>query len=87
MIKPEDLEPEIWQFEFYLDAFAELASCRVNGMGLGAIPFTAIVEYSKIYSVGDLQEFIYIIRRMDNELLRLDAAKSNKTSNKAGKKK
>ena len=64
----------------YIDAFKELSSCRSGaGMGLGPIPFTAIVEYSRLFEIGeDFEDFHYIIRRMDNELLRLESQKSPK---------
>lgn len=40
-------------------------------MSIGPIPFTAIVEYCKIYEVQDVEEFIYIIRVMDNKFISL----------------
>ena len=74
--KPEDIEPNISGLEFYTLAFTELSTSRPVGMGVGAIPFTAIVEYFRVYPVGDLDEFIEIIRLMDNEYLRLEYEKS-----------
>lgn len=57
-------------------------------MGVAPIPFTAIVEYSRIYETGDLDEFVYLIRMMDDAFLRwhLNKSKSvNKpTDNKPG---
>jgi predicted ferric reductase len=69
---PED-EVDVTLFQFYVDAFRELGSNRQIGMGLGPIPFTSIVEYAKIYEVEDIVDFIYIIREMDNEYLRIQA--------------
>jgi hypothetical protein len=60
----------------YLDAFSELSSCRQSAMSLGPIPFTAIVEYSRLFDVGDFEDFHYVIRLMDNKLLSLEAEKS-----------
>jgi hypothetical protein len=74
--RPEHLEPNIGGFEFYFDAFRELSTCRPSGLDLAAIPFTAIVDYSRIYELGDFEDFIYIIRAMDNEFLRLHYLKS-----------
>lgn len=71
-LKPQDLEPDVHGFEFYFDAFRELSTCRPGGLDLQAIPFTAIVEYSRIYETGDLDEFIYVIRLMDNIFLELN---------------
>lgn len=68
---------------FYMEAFIELSSCRVSGLVLGPIPFTAIVEYSKLFYVGDFEDFHYYIRRMDNEFLRLQAEKSKSASSKS----
>jgi hypothetical protein len=78
MLKEEDKEPDIGPFRLYLDAFQELSTCRVNSMVLGPIPFTAIIEYSRLFDVGDFNEFHYCIRAMDNELLRLEAEQAKK---------
>lgn len=68
--KPDDLEPDTTGFGFYLDAFRELSTSRPAGMELSAIPFTAIVEYFRIYEIqDDFDEFAYIIRHMDNTYL------------------
>ncbi len=63
--------------DFYLDAFRELSTCRPSGLGLGAIPFTAIVEYSRIYELGDFDDFFYIIRKLDNTWIKLESEKSS----------
>lgn len=74
MLKPDQLEPEITGLEFFLDAFRELSTSRQSGFSIGAIPFTAIVEYFSIYEIdGDFDEFIYVIRRMDSVFLELNA--------------
>lgn len=49
-------------------------------MGVAPIPFTSIAEYSKIYDVGDLDEFHYFIRRMDSTFLKLEDAKAKAKS-------
>ena len=64
----EDLEPDVEPFSFYIDAFKELSTCRTSGMGIMPIPFTAIVEYAKIYNVSDIDEFVYLIRKMDSRV-------------------
>ena len=67
-------QPEIHPTnQFYWDAFAELSSERQIGMGLGPIPRSAIKAYAEEFAVvGDsLDLFMSIIRRADNEFLRV----------------
>lgn len=78
MLSEKDLEPNIAGFEFYIEAFKELGSCRPVGMGLGQIPFTAIIEYYKLYPVGSVYEFWHIIRQMDNTFLGLHNEKEKR---------
>lgn len=55
-------------------------------MGLAPIPFTAIVEYAKIYEVDDFEEFLYLIRVMDNTLINIkDKEKKKDNGIKRGK--
>lgn len=60
-------------------------------MSIGPIPFTAIIEYYRIYfnyaDMDELDEFIYLIRRMDDTYLELVNAKSKKQGDKAAKSK
>jgi len=67
-IKPEDQEPEnIEYFQYYINAFFELGTCRTDS---GPIPFTYIVEFAKIYNEWeDFEDFLYLIRAMDNAYL------------------
>lgn len=67
---------------YYVDAFVELDSCRVNGMGISSIPFTAFVEYFKVYPMGDFEEFHYLIRLMDRKYVEIQN-KTNKPVKKA----
>ncbi len=81
--RPDDAEPEVGGLEFYLDAFRELSTCRPAGLDLGAIPFTAVVEYSKVYELEDFDDFFYIIRSMDNTFLKtMDEKSQNKAAEK-----
>ena len=82
--KPDDIEPEIGELGFYLDAFRELGTCRPGGLDLQPIPFTAIIEYSKIYELGDAEDFYYIIRKLDNTLLELNAKKEKQAVKSGG---
>lgn len=82
-IKPESMEPDVTGFDFYFDALGELSTARPAGMGLSPIPFTAIVEYFKMYELRDFDEFTYIIRRLDNTFLELSSAEpAEKTGDK-----
>jgi hypothetical protein len=88
MLKPEDAAPNVEPFMFYVEAFQELSTCRPSGFGISAIPFVAVVEYAKLYGIEgeDFHEFLYIIRRMDSELLKLEADKSKKEPKTTGTK-
>ncbi|OPZ23603.1 MAG: hypothetical protein BWZ03_00449 [bacterium ADurb.BinA186] len=71
-------------FDFYISAFNDLATCRNSGLSEGPIPFTAIIEYSKVYDVGDFEEFHYIIKQMDAAYLRA-ISKKQKSAEKGKK--
>jgi len=52
-------------------------------MALGPIPFTAILEYSRLYDVGEsFDDFLYLIRVMDNTILELEEKRSKAQSAK-----
>lgn len=76
ILKEEDMEPDVGPFSLYLDAFRELSSCRINGMAVGQIPFTAIVEYARLFDIDDFPDFHYLIRLMDDCFLDLELKKS-----------
>ena len=76
MLSESDLKPDIGPFSFYLDAFKELGTCRTSAMSVGPIPFTAITEYSRLYDVGDFDEFLFVIRKMDDTLLELEGKRN-----------
>ena len=65
-----DLEPPLGPFEWYIDAFRELSTCR-SSMAVAPIPFTAIAEYCNIYDVEDGEEFHYLIRVLDRTYVKL----------------
>jgi hypothetical protein len=72
-------------FEFYIEAFRELSTCRNNSMSLGPIPFTAILEYSRMIEVEDFETFLFCIRKMDETFLRIEGERDGKRANKNGK--
>lgn len=76
------MEPDITGLSYYAEAFFELGSCRVNTMSLSPIPFTALVEYFKVYPVGDFEDFHYLIRVMDKKFLEI-GNKQNKAATRA----
>jgi hypothetical protein len=90
MLKPDAKKPEVDAFNFYIEAFNELSTCRPIGMGEGPIPFTSIAEYAKIYEVEqgeEFLEFLYYIRAMDSEYLKARSKDSkDKTPKTKGKK-
>lgn len=75
---PDDLAPNVEPFGFYIESFRELSTCRSQGFGMGPIPFTAIIDYSKIYNVEDFDEFLYFIRLMDSKVIELETKKMRK---------
>lgn len=87
-LQPDHVRPNVDSFIFYVQAFEELSSCRPSGLGISAIPFTSIAEYARIFEVDDFHEFLYLIRLMDAELIKLSSKKGRNTSGptNAGKK-
>lgn len=67
--------------EFYFNAFLALTTCRINGFGMGQIPWTAVNDYCKAYGINDEQreDLQYIIRKMDEEYIKLLAPKKGKS--------
>lgn len=86
MLKPVDVEPDLGPFEFFIDAYRELSTSRPVGLSMGAIPFTAIVEYSRIYDVGDFEDFHFLIRKLDYAFLEMQASKNKASGDKGGTK-
>jgi len=66
-LKDKDKEPYLGPLDYYVNCFFELGTCRSDG---GPIPFTSIFEFSKIYNEYDFDEFLYIIRLMDDVYLK-----------------
>lgn len=79
-LKPEHTRPNADSFIFYTQAFEELSSCRPSGLGISSIPFTAVAEYARIFEVEDFHEFLYLIRLMDAELIKLSSKKGRTAS-------
>ena len=54
--KSLDSKPDIFGLEWLWVAYSELGTCRVNGMSLGSIPWTAIVSYVDRYQLNEYEE-------------------------------
>ena len=97
-VRPEDRIPnlkcvgsisaEIEPFALYLEAFQELSTCRPSGFGVSPIPFVAIVEYAKLYGIEgeEFHDFLYVIRSMDSEVMRLESKKQSGKNGTSGSK-
>lgn len=80
--KEEDLEPNLLGFEFYIKAFRELHTCRNQGLGISPIPFTAIRIYWECFGVEEFEEFLDLIRLMDDTLIKLESNKLKDSDSK-----
>lgn len=80
-MRESDLYPNVENFAFYIDSFLELSSCRSSGFDIGPIPFTSIIQYASIYDVEDVEDFVFLIRAMDNKFVQLMKKANNGSSN------
>lgn len=57
--------------ELYMQAFHRLSTCRQVGMGLGPVPWTAVVQYGSMQELGQdqLEALHYHMARMDEAYL------------------
>ena len=85
-IRPEDIIPEIAPFEFYVEAFQELHTCRTGGMGLTPIPFSSIIEYASYIGLDReaTDDLLYFIRKMDNKYVSLENKNNGKDNTSSG---
>jgi hypothetical protein len=56
-------------------------------MDIGPIPFTSILEYFRVYELGEFDDFLYIMRLLDNTLLELSREKNKASGKDSGKSK
>lgn len=72
--------------QFYYDAFLKLSSCRIDGMGMGRIPWTALNEFCKSFrmSAESRDSLWSIIQEMD-AVYRDYAERKNKANSKLNK--
>lgn len=70
---------------FYLDAFFELDTERPDSMnGIKAIPRSKIIEFGMQYGLTfeECEDFLYVIRAMDNEHIKRMNAKAKANNGK-----
>lgn len=72
---------------FYLQAFLDLDSERINGMDIGQIPHSKIRDYAKWAGANEEIEYclLHHIRVMDADHIKKMKAKQDKESRKNGK--
>lgn len=51
-------------------------------MDILPIPFTAVVEYCRVYEVEDFDDFLYIVRSLDDVYLGIVEEENKKVSKK-----
>lgn len=64
--------------DFFLEAFADLSTCRPVGLAVGPIPWDRIVAYARWRSLGAALEatFVAVIRQMDDAFVEWSAEQS-----------
>lgn len=62
-----------------IEAWADLGTCRSFGLGVGPIPWTAIVAWAKSERLDrDLRKLLVaVIRRLDRDFLEAQASKNS----------
>lgn len=72
--------------QLYFTGYLDLNSCRPIGMGEGPIPWSAMMEYCMVHGIAGelLDDFMYIIRHLDNEIQAYKAAKREAETPKQG---
>lgn len=68
------------ELEFYYEAFHELSTERQIGMGVGPIPFLAILAYARHYDLDyeETEVLIFFIRQLDAFYLKYAQKKADK---------
>lgn len=70
--------------DLYFDAFTDLSTCRQIGMSVGPIPYTAIIEYSRVHGFDyeTSQLLLRYISEMDSAYLRYQYKKVDSETKK-----
>lgn len=69
-------------YDWYLEAFADLSSCRNIGFSVGQIPWTAVIKYVEHEEIKEVDDFIHIIGAMDSAYLEYANNPTKPTQNK-----
>ena len=66
----------------YWNSFHELSTCRLSAMSVGAIPLTAMMDYTTFYPFTEEEAhfFVSVIRHVDSAYLSIVHKKSATTS-------
>jgi len=70
---PDVAPKDLW----FLEAFGELSTCRAIGMDLGALPWTAIVQYVDRQKIEAEADFILMMRMLDSAFLKFVSDQRN----------
>ena len=64
--------------ELYYEAFCNLNSCRIGGMSIGEVPWTAIQQYCEAYNLDSEQtsDMHIYIKLMDSKYIKYRAKTS-----------
>lgn len=79
-IREGDEEPNIGPFMIYIEQFFELDTCR-GGLANNPISFTDIYNFAMIKEIEEFDDFLYLMRRLDNIIMKY-RDKKNDNSNK-----
>ena len=74
--KALESKPTINGLEWLWNVYWELDSCRVNGMSLGKIPWTAIMDFVDRYKLTEFEEDVLKLTIRTLDTIRLEASKS-----------
>lgn len=66
--------------ELYLEAFWDLDSCRGVGLGLTAIPWSAVMDYAQAYELDaeQTEDLVYFVRVLDTAYLQHQRSRQGK---------
>lgn len=70
--------PKLWpSLKLYWDAFWDLTTCRLTGLTVAPIPWSAIRDYAETFQLSEDQtsSLFYQVRAMDNAYMDYRARK------------
>ena len=80
MIPALDSKPSVIGWEWIIQAYFDLSTCRTIGMSPGPIPWTAVDLWAErnALSATEYEELEFFIRRMDSKYQKLVREESEK---------